>query len=372
MEVTCVKPEALSANLIATWRELQQSNPHLSSPFFCPEFTRIVGAYRPDTEVGVVEDGGQVVAFFPYQRGRYSTGKPVGGIISDYQGLICRPDWACDPLELLRGCRLAAWEFDHLVAAQPCFRKFWQHETRSPRIDLSAGYEAYVKARCDAGSEQIKKCGNLTRRLEREGGRLRFEADVTGVEALNQLFAWKSEQYLRSSLNDTLGIGWVRAILREIHATRSTGFAGALSVLYAGDRMVAAHFGMRSDTVWHYWFPAYDPAYSKYSPGLILLLKLAESAASGGLKTLDLGKGESPYKLRLMNGEVPLAEGSVDRPCLVTFVRRAKRRAQALMRVAERAEPDQDRGEAGGSPPPAVAQEPRAAVMGRGDENGDV
>lgn len=97
-----------------------------------------------------------------------------------------------------------------------------------------------------------------------------------------------------------------------------------LSVLYAGDRMVAAHFGMRSATVWHYWFPAYDPAYAKYSPGVILLLKMAESAPAQGLKIIDLGCGEHSYKWRLMNGFVPTAKGSVELPGVVTTARRVQ------------------------------------------------
>jgi CelD/BcsL family acetyltransferase involved in cellulose biosynthesis len=87
-----------------------------------------------------------------------------------------------------------------------------------------------------------------------------------------------------------------------------------LSLLYAGERLVAGHFGMRGQSVWHYWFPAYDPKMAKYSPGLILLLKMAEHAPSLGVRTIDLGKGMSLYKQRLMNASVPLASGRVESP----------------------------------------------------------
>ena len=90
------------------------------------------------------------------------------------------------------------------------------------------------------------------------------------------------------------------------------GFAGMLSLLYAGKRLVAGHFGMRGRFAWHYWFPAYDPEMAKYSPGLILLLKMAEHAPSLGVRTIDLGLGMSLYKQRLMNASVPLAGGSVE------------------------------------------------------------
>ena len=91
MKVTLVPGGELGSDLVRAWAEIQESNPTLASPYFHPEFTRAIATVRDDVEVAVIEDGAQVVAFFPFQRGRRSVGVPVGGIISDYQGLICSP-----------------------------------------------------------------------------------------------------------------------------------------------------------------------------------------------------------------------------------------------------------------------------------------
>jgi CelD/BcsL family acetyltransferase involved in cellulose biosynthesis len=48
---------------------------------------------------------------------------------------------------------------------------------------------------------------------------------------------------------------------------------------------------MRSKTLWHYWFTAYDPAFAKYSPGTILLLQMAERASELGISAIDMGRG---------------------------------------------------------------------------------
>jgi CelD/BcsL family acetyltransferase involved in cellulose biosynthesis len=149
---------------------------------------------------------------------------------------------------------------------------------------------------------------------------------------LEQLLAWKTDQYRQNGWRDLFSIPWVRKTIEGIHSTQSADFAGMLSVLYAGDRMVAAHFGMRSATVWHYWFPTYDPVYSKYSPGVILLLKMAEVAPAMGIHTIDLGCGEHSYKGRLMNGFVPTARGSVELPCLTTAARRVREAPQRVRR----------------------------------------
>ena len=303
------------------WLRLQQSNPVLVSPYFSPEYTRIVGAARQDVEVAVVENGGQVVALFPYERRGWNLAVPVGSFLSDYHGLICQPDFHIDLRELLRACGLVAWDFNHTPVAQVPLVPFHRVQHHSPIMDLSTGYEAYVSERRTAGTEQIKKNGNLMRRLEREVGPLRFVAQSPDTAVLSKLLDWKTAQFRRNRWRDLFSIPWVRQTMDEIHATRTPGFAGMLSALFAGDKLVAAHFGMRSSTVWHYWFPTYDPEFSKYSPGVTLLLKMAESAASLSMNVIDLGCGEHTYKERLMNGFVATAKGTVELPCLTVAAR---------------------------------------------------
>jgi CelD/BcsL family acetyltransferase involved in cellulose biosynthesis len=69
---------------------------------------------------------------------------------------------------------------------------------------------------------------------------------------------------------------------------------------------------MRSREVLHWWFPAYAPRFAPYSPGILLLLRIARAAAAAGIRAIDLGKGDSRYKSSLMNCTAPLAEGCVD------------------------------------------------------------
>jgi CelD/BcsL family acetyltransferase involved in cellulose biosynthesis len=87
--------------------------------------------------------------------------------------------------------------------------------------------------------------------------------------------------------------------------------------------------GMRSNNVLHYWFPAYDPEFAKFSTGTILLLRMAEALTGMGVRTIDLGEGKSQYKQRLMTGEVALQKGCVELPSLLATVRRLERTAEA-------------------------------------------
>jgi len=329
--IKVISGKAIDTTLVSQWRLLQASNPCLASPCFAPEFSQAVAAARNDVEVGIIEDDNQVVAIFPFQRKAGARGIPVGGIVSDYQGLICQPDFSCDPRELLKACGLVSWDFDRLLATQKSFAPFHKLCEPSALIDLSQGYEAYAAERRAAGTEQIKKCMNLMRRLQLEVGPIRFVPHSPERDALRKILAWKSQQYRKTGWRDLFASKWGRSLVEEIQAIQHDNFAGMLSLLYAGDQLLAGHIGMRSQTVWHYWFPAYDPKFSKYSPGLILLLKMAEHAPQIGLRSIDLGTGLTLYKRRLMNACISVAEGSIERPSWLSLVRSARRKAKRLV-----------------------------------------
>ena len=81
-------PSNLSADLLARWKQLCDSNPLYQSPFYRPQFTQTVAIVRSDARVAVLEMDGDVVGFFPFHLTRGGTGKPIGGHINDYHGPI--------------------------------------------------------------------------------------------------------------------------------------------------------------------------------------------------------------------------------------------------------------------------------------------
>ena len=335
-KINLVPGGRLAPGHVEVWRELQQSNPELTSPFFAPEFTQAVAAVRQDVQVALIRRGAEVVGIFPYQRHPGARGGPIGGIVSDYQGLICDPEFTCEPQELLKACRLVAWDFDRLLASQHFFAPFHKLCEPSARIDLAQGYGAYQTERRAAGTRQLKKCEYTMRRMERELGPLRFVRHSAEPKHLAQVLAWKSQQYRQTGWKDLFGTRWGLALVERIHRLQQPHFAGMLSLLYAGRRLVAGHLGMRSDTVWHYWFPAYDREFAKYSPGLVLLLNMAQSAEELGLRSIDIGTGITLYKRRLMNASVSVAEGSVERPAGLTLLRLARRKLSTLVKALGR------------------------------------
>jgi CelD/BcsL family acetyltransferase involved in cellulose biosynthesis len=332
MKITTIAERELDPRLEARWLALQRADPALESAYFHPAFTRCVAAAKPGVEIAVMEDAGEAVGFFPFERTGASLGEPVGAFMSDYHGLVTAAGTSVDARELLRACRLDAFDFSHLPLERLPHGVRAEQVVASPFLDLADGYEAYVAQRRAAGSEVIGQTNRRERRLVREIGAVRFEAHESDPAVLETVLAWKSAQYLRTTGDDIFRLGWTRDLLAAVHATQADGFAGTLSTLYAGDRLIAGHFGMRSRSSWHYWFPAYDPEFSKYSPGLILILKMAESAPRMGARIVDLGTGALLYKDRLATGSVALAAGAMELSPWRTLRRRVKRDLVGLVR----------------------------------------
>jgi CelD/BcsL family acetyltransferase involved in cellulose biosynthesis len=311
MTITVIRPGDLGPAEITAWHEMQAKTPALANPFLSPEFARAVGRLRPSARVAVLTEGPDVTGFFPFERGRLGLGLPIAAGLTDCQGLVHPPGAGWDPRALLRACGISAWRFDHLVAGQESFGRYHAALAPSPVIDLSEGFAAYHAELRRRSPGFVGGLGRKARKLAREVGELRLVTASTDVSDLRALMTWKSGQYQRTGRLDRFGQQWIVELLDSLLATRTAALTGELAVLYAGEAPVAAHFGLRADEVMTYWFPAYDPAFGRYSPGLLLAIRLAEALAADGVSLIDFGKGKMHYKEMLKTGELLVAEGTV-------------------------------------------------------------
>ncbi|MEU0395108.1 GNAT family N-acetyltransferase [Streptomyces sp. NPDC006208] len=314
VRIHVVTPSELGARETDAWRELRAKSGAPANPFMEPEFTLAVGRVRAAARVAVLWEDGQPAGFFPYETGRLGHAQAIGFGVSDCQGAVLRPGLRIAPRELLRACGLTAWEFDNLEAGQEIFVPGAAEEFGSPVVDVGTGYAAYQDVLRSQSPKFLKTTLAKERRLGRQTGDLKFVFDERDPAALRTLMGWKSAQYRRTGRRDRFAQDWISTLVRRLHETRAPGCSGVLSVLYAAGRPVAAHFGLRSRTVLSCWFPAYDPEFAKYSPGLILHLRMAEGAAAAGIGMLDLGRGAAEYKDALKTGELRVHEGASTRP----------------------------------------------------------
>lgn len=325
VKISVIHPGDLGAPELAAWRTMQRSTPELAHPFLAPGFVQAAGRARTDARVAILEEGPNIVGFFPFERRRFRIGGAIAAGVSDRQAVIHVPELEWNVRQLLAGCGLDVWEFDHLVASQTAAAG--QHITRrsSPIIDVSGGYQPYLEERLHSSKKTLKAIFYKERKLERDLGPIRFELDVTDPKPLALLMQWKSAQYRRTGRRDRFAIGWIQRLVLDLFETRSEACVGMLSVLYAADRLVAVHLGLRSDSALACWFPAYDISLASYSPGLMLHLKMAEAAAQDGVRYLDLGKGGEEYKHSLKSGDLSVGEGWTERPSAVALLRRGQR-----------------------------------------------
>ncbi len=338
--VECVHPRELGSVELSRWRQLQAGDAYLDSPFLHPTFAQVVAAHRPDTRVGVVHSGSAIAAFFPHQRGRGGLGAPLAAGLSDAQGVICDADTELRLAPILAGCGLRLWSFDHLIAAQRRLLDGSPGQVElqtSPVIDLTAGtaaWESHVKAH----GSLLQTTDRKRRKLAREVGDVEVVLASRDHAALERILAWKSAQYRRTGRRDRFAVPAHRRLVHDLLDRQEDDFGGILTLLLAGGQVVAGHFGVRTRTTVAWWFPTYDTALGRYSPGMIVLLELARAAATSDIMTIDLGRGDEPYKETLSNTAIPLLAGHVATSTTASVLYAAPRwpRRAALRFVLER------------------------------------
>ncbi|MCR8692919.1 GNAT family N-acetyltransferase [Rhodococcus pyridinivorans] len=312
MKITVVQPSEFGPSELDRWRSMQRSTPSFANPFLSPEFTIAVGRLRHQARVAVLFDGKDIVGFFPFERRGLGYGVPIGAWHSDCQGMVHEVGLEWDPQELMRACGLAIWEFNHLVDGQRSFEPYEILRFESPIMDLSKGFDPFF-AKLRENSSRFRAISRKQRKLSREIGDLRFVFDACDGESLRKVMEWKSAQYIRMGWPDRFARPWIVELLKDLLDTRTEGFCGIVSMLYAGDEPVAGHFGLRSDHVMAHWFPAYNTRFSSYSPGLIMHLKLAEGASAASVQHIDMGPGPEAYKQWFRSRDLTVAKGRIVR-----------------------------------------------------------
>jgi len=294
MKAHLVRPGELSTGDSARWQSVQDGNPLLRSPFYSPHFTRAVGETRKDARVAILERDGDIIGFFPFHRVRGGVGKPIGGPINDYHGPILEAGIEVAADALLRSCGLMAYDFNHLPLAVAPLSTGAYVTSKSRYIDLSDGYGAYAKDRGKTFNKAMREMRRRTRKAETDlGGPVVFTAHDRDPETYAAHAALKEGLFARDRVASILQVGWVRDTLEIIRTTEVPEFAGLMSTVRAGDRLMGSHFGMRSGRDWHWWFPAYDLNLYKYGPGIMVIHGAAQEAAGKGFSG-SISAGATP------------------------------------------------------------------------------
>jgi CelD/BcsL family acetyltransferase involved in cellulose biosynthesis len=293
------------------WDELQAADRAYESPYFALAFFDAVARHAPSTRVAVMRENGGIAGFFPFHRGPLGISRPLAGPVSDCHGPILRKGAGVDAPALIKASRLSMMALAHADGSTALFQPLLSKRHAMHVIDLGEGFTAYEAGRKSFAKSAFRAIRVRAEKAEKQHGPIRLLfADASAV-TLKQLFAWKSDQYRATGQIDVLSAGWVRRLIEDLFKATGGSVRAQLSSLWLGDRLAAAHLGLRTGTAMHYWFPGYDPDLSDLSPGNILLHRMAKAAAEEGIRAIHLGPGDYRYKLEFANASLPLAEGVI-------------------------------------------------------------
>jgi CelD/BcsL family acetyltransferase involved in cellulose biosynthesis len=179
----------------------------------------------------------------------------------------------------------------------------------APVLDISAGWDAVYRAKTTS------KKRNLHRRRRRQLSEL-GELTVTVARDLDELEPALDEAFLLhakrwegrpdgSGFATPVGMRFHRAVLRRLADLDVV----RITTLRIDGRAIA----------FHYWFAlagrmyvhrlAFDPAFARFSPGLVNTLDAIESAAEEGMTRVEFLGGGERYKVELADGFEPLCHG---------------------------------------------------------------
>lgn len=309
MNVSSLQLKALSESDRAAWTVLRQQDPLLASPYFSLPYLEAVEAARPGLEILRFSDDDAATGFLPIRKGLFGTGRPPAGPMDDLHGLVAAPSTVID----LHAPEVAPYLSGYAFSSTPFNQRRHGIEGTSSEgnqvLDLGAGFEAYIGAR-SAVSSNFRRTWRKVSRLIGDN-RTSIEHRITDPESFDRLIALKREAFETAGYFDLFKLSWPRALMEQLAASTDQGAQGILSKLSIDGEMAAVCFCMRSETVLHYWFPAYEAKFQTHKAGLALLFSLAEWASENGMSEMHLGLGDTQYKRLMASYRMPVRQGAL-------------------------------------------------------------
>jgi CelD/BcsL family acetyltransferase involved in cellulose biosynthesis len=308
------------ASLEADWERLLRLTP-LASGFESPAWvisSREAFPAGTALHAAVVTDGGEPVGIFATDLDRRGRLRFVGSRVGNYAGPVYDPDrlgavtdawarFARDSSSItsldLSGLREGSPFLESVLdGGLPGWGAAVAVETNTcPEVDLTPGWDA-LYARHKA------KNRNTWRRLERRLsglGELEY-VELTEPDAVNEamprLFALFEARWAGQRVTGGLAPG-----LQPFHLLAAPRLAGSghvvVSALRLDGEIIAFNYGIRANGATSSYALAHDSRFNRYSPGLLLVLHVLESAARRGDPSYDFSLGEASYKNMWMSGQ---------------------------------------------------------------------
>lgn len=310
LEATVKAPSELDAEEIAAWLDFMRATGSLGRAFLSPRFALACEGAHGRARVAVLRDSAGLCGFLAFQfrspwHRAFGAAEAIGGDMADHAGLVARPGFRVSPQVLLRLSGLGSLFVRQISPEQDGFGLVGEPARIGHLIDLSGGAEAYFDALAARDRPFVLDTERRSRRLAKEFGEVEFAlcSDPSSAE-VEAIIAAKRAQYDRTEAADPLAIEANRRLLVLLARGGGPDCRVVLTRLSAGGRTLAQHLGLMHGGTLSYWFPVYDPAARKVSPGRILLWHTIRNAEAQGITLIDRGGGDSQAKRDFSTGTV--------------------------------------------------------------------
>ena len=256
--------------------------------------------------------GGELFLPLVLERGRFGVRRLgfLDGALTDHAA----------PIVLGAGIELPADEWPRLArriaAAAGADVIDWRHLTatvgphRNPLLTSGSTRSAYASHRLDIAGDWSDFARERLSTSHRAGSRRRSRrlqgageaafvvaADTDEALAILELvMAWKAAQYVATGRENRLAVpAWRDFFVAMTRGHLSSGLVH-VSALTLDGQVLAAHWGCVHARTFYWLMPAYDVAWSRVSPGRLLLDHLVERAFAERLRAFDFTIGDEPYK----------------------------------------------------------------------------
>ncbi len=326
MECVIVPVGDLSSEHRAIWSGFLRLNAQWDVPQFQPEFVCGLAHCIPDCKIAILHRGSNIIGYLPFQQLRWGVARTIP--LCDYQAIIGTPD-IVDMREVMRSAGLRSWIFQNLLQAQIPREATYLSKGLSLRAELHDGFEAY-QAELAAAGKSARHILNNIRRLQRSHGPISLHHGVADEAVLSRLLELKAERYITNGrFPDS-----VTQTLLYFHRQTTGPLTGLLSVMKASDKDVAYLFSLKFNDLLYYWFPAFEPQYGQYSPGMIMLWRLIRNLKELNCIKIDFGPGDQNYKEYFANCHIKVACGRLDASESVAVARRLYRYIRRRIRAS--------------------------------------
>ena len=301
-------PSQLGNSERARWCQLLDGA-GLPRAFLTYEFALACEVAYGKREVGVLilHRGGEIQGFFPFQfpsrvHEILRSAVRIGEEMSDCAGVIAAADLRVTPADLLRAGRLSALAVTHLPARQETLTKDGapgqnSRVTTGHLIDLSHGPDRYIAELKQKNSGFVQDTLRRAQKLEREVGSVEFICESRATwDAVREVIDEKRRQYSKTDVSDIFAFVPRLKLMEALCSSQTEYCTVHFTGLATKGKFIARHVGLKSKGVMNYWFPVYDPAVKKYSPGRQLLWNTISRPTEDAIVLIDRGEGDTQAK----------------------------------------------------------------------------